>query len=217
VILVIAATGPDAYATVAVRDLDLGPDRQVEALAVAGGVLTTYNVATPLAGASDVRTWRLHHGVLVLVSATSPPVDWRNATITLPALGACPAGRYTFRDGHAATVDGGPVLSIAEHAAVRYADFDHNGVRDAVVRVDCGTGGPSDQVVVVLTPTGAAAGKTLGVTGRAASEALEEVDEYGVDGETVFVTITRPPGERGQPGVSTLRYRWAGGAFALAS
>jgi hypothetical protein len=220
VLVVLGATGPQTYATIASAEMvgAKGPGGvQAKSALVSDRVLVTYNVHHPRAAASDVRTWRIRGGRLVLVHATAVPVDWRNATVTMPRLGACPAGRYTFRDGRTAGELGKPALVIRPDSTVYYADFDRNGVRDSVVQIACNVGNPSTEAVVALTPTGGQTGRALGLTGQAAPDVLESVEQYEVDGERVSVTIRQSPSTTGQDKYFTNAYRWINGAFKKVS
>src|SRR5262245_14274271 len=71
-------------------------------------------------------------------AAAIDKVDWSNATVDIPEnLTGCATGVARFEQGRA-TVGGTPYqLGVEWAPAPLYADFDHDGRKDAVIAVAC--------------------------------------------------------------------------------
>lgn len=63
-------------------------------------------------------------------------VDWRNASVDVPKIGACPWQHVDFHDGAAETAD--HVYRFAPGRDIVYADVTGEGVEDALMVVSCG-------------------------------------------------------------------------------
>jgi hypothetical protein len=84
-------------------------------------------------------------------------VDWANATVDIPQnLTGCAAGAARFEQGRA-TVGGTPYHMFVNWApAPLYADFDHDGRKDAVIAVACvRTSGLKNPPALLLAISGA--------------------------------------------------------------
>ncbi|WP_163511124.1 hypothetical protein [Fodinicola acaciae] len=148
------------------------------------------------------------------VSASrSTVVDWPNATYDLPALSPCPArGGVKFSAGEASRGSTSWKLNGGTGFIGPYvADINGDGVKDALLRLDCtsGSGGGSSFNVVAAIVHGDGTTSVYKVAGTTSYNG-ETIKSARLSGGYVVVQITNPLANN----TRTLRYRWNGDGFS---
>jgi hypothetical protein len=148
-------------------------------------------------------------------------VPWTSATLDLPKLGACPARTVTFKDGvaGAGSGSGDPRWTIntprfpGGFAGPVYADLDRDGATDALIRINCQIGYPSEYSVVGVALGAGGRLRVLGEVVSAAPDAGEDLTSARVSKGVVTVVITARDPRTQEPRSYSRRLRWAGSAF----
>lgn len=137
-------------------------------------------------------------------------VDWRNTTLTLPALDtagpACRGGQVTFKAGVGFTKDSRyQVLPERDRAA--YGDLDGDRREDALLHVYCG---PKDREATdwLVAMKAAPQGKPVPL-GAIEPDGGHWFSGYRISGGVVFADSTDIPGDR----TVTQRFGWDGKRF----
>jgi hypothetical protein len=221
VLVVLGATGPKTYATVASTRVR---GTHVDAIRIKDGALTTYDVYYPVEYSDEVHTYRIKGGVLTEVRTPRPPsirtVQWKNTRLSVPAVKPCMAEETVFKNGVTPgnPSAGDPVWRMLPGGSQPYyADLNGDGRQDALVRMACSVGHPSSDNVVAYRMAAGGRPKLMGVVTSAFPDGLESISSYRAANGVVTAVVKINDPQSGKPREEVRRYRWNGERFVKLS